>query len=90
MTASSVEGKSIPEVWQMIEEFNETARSSHFFEVRRKEQALQAFTDTIEETIRQKFYHNPGISSKLNSLKQDILSGKLSPYAAARQLTGED
>jgi LAO/AO transport system kinase len=86
MTASSVEGKSIPETWKMVEKFIETTKSSGYFEVRRKEQALQAFTDTVEETIRQKFYHNTVISKQLSSIQQEILSGRISPYAAARKL----
>jgi LAO/AO transport system kinase len=90
MTASSLEGKSIPEIWDMINDYHTNARATGYFDQRRKEQALQAFTDTIEGTLRQKFYHNPVISSKMDSLKQDILSGKISPYAAARKLTGED
>lgn len=88
LTASSTDGKGIPEIWKMVEQFIEMTQSSGYFEDRRKEQALQAFTDTIEETIRQKIYHNPVISSKLNSLKQDILSGKISPYAAAQAMIG--
>lgn len=86
MTASAVEGKNIPEVWEMIEEYQELVKTADYFDKRRKEQALQAFTDTIEETIRQKFYHNAVISKQLKSIQQDILSGKISPYAAARKL----
>ncbi len=89
LTASSTDGKGITEVWQMIGKYMEITKASDYFELRRKEQALQAFTDTIEESIRQKFYNNPVISKKLHSIQQDILSGKISPYAAARKLTGK-
>ena len=88
MTASSIEGKSIPEIWDMINDYQADARATGYFEKRRKEQALQAFTDTIEETIRQRFYHDPTVSRQLSSIKQDILSGKISPYAAAQELIG--
>jgi LAO/AO transport system kinase len=88
LTASSVEGKSIPEIWEMINEYQLSARASGYFDQRRKEQTLQAFTNTIEETIRQRFYHDPAVSGQLNSIKQDILSGKISPYAAAQALIG--
>ena len=88
MTASSIEGKSIPEIWDMINDYQADARATGYFEKRRKEQALQAFTDTIEETIRQRFYHDPTVSRQLSSIKQDILSGKISPYTAAQELIG--
>jgi len=86
MTASSVEGKSIPETWIMCEQYVELTKSNGFFEIRRREQSLQAFTDAVEEVIRQKFYHHSRVSKKLPVLKIDILSGKLSPYAAAHEL----
>ena len=86
MTASSVEGKGIETTWGMVDEYVKLTRGSGYFEVRRKEQSLQAFTDTIEETIRQKFYHHASVSSHIQSIQQDILAGKISPYAAAQEL----
>ncbi len=89
LTASSTAGNGIPDTWQMVEQYTAMTRASGFFETRRKEQALQAFTDTIEETIRQRFYHDQLVKSQLQSLQQDILSGKISPYAAAKKLIGD-
>lgn len=86
ITASASEGKGIGATWDMVESFVRMTRESGYFEVRRKEQALHAFTDTIEETIRQNFYHDPVISAHLQSVQNDILSGNISPYAAAQKL----
>lgn len=86
MTVSSVAGTSIGEVWQMVRDYREQAVQSGYFIQRRKEQALQAFTDTIEEAVRQRFYHNPAVSGKIGSLEKEILSGNISPYEAARLL----
>jgi LAO/AO transport system kinase len=89
MTVSSVNGYGIGEVWQMVMEYREQAIHSGYFGRRRKEQALQAFTDTIEEGIRQRFYHNPAVSGKIGSIEKEILSGNISPYEAARMLLDE-
>jgi LAO/AO transport system kinase len=86
ITASSTEGKGIGNTWEMVESYLKITHESGYFNERRKEQALQAFTDTIEETIRQKFYHDPSVSDNLQAIQQDILSGKISPYAAAQEL----
>lgn len=86
ITASSTEKNGIDKIWEMVEKYLNLTKSSGFFDVRRKEQALQAFTDTIEEAIRQKFYHDPLVVSHLHAVQQDILSGKISPYAAAQEL----
>jgi LAO/AO transport system kinase len=88
LTASSANGTGIPETWQMVDQYIAMTKGSGFFETRRKEQALQAFTDTIEETIRQLFYHDPAVKNQLSSLQQEILSGQISPYAAAKKLLG--
>jgi LAO/AO transport system kinase len=89
LTASSVDGKGIHETWQMVERYMQMSKQSGYFEARRKEQSLQAFTDTVEETIRQKFYQDPLVIKQLDILQQEILSGKISPYAAARNLTAD-
>jgi LAO/AO transport system kinase len=86
ITASSTEGKGIADTWKMVEDYMNLTKGSEFFEANRKEQALQAFTDTIEETIRQKFYHDPAVAAHLQSVQNEILSGKISPYAAAQEL----
>jgi LAO/AO transport system kinase len=88
LTASSANGSGIAETWQMVENYAAMTRVSGYYEARRKEQALQAFTDTVEESIRQRFYHDPNIINRLPSLKSDILSGIISPYAAAKKLIG--
>ena len=88
LTASSTTGSSIPETWQMIEKYVEMTRESGYFSTRRQEQALQAFTDTVEEAIRQRFYRDEKVMGLLNGLRHDILSGRISPYAAAKRLIG--
>lgn len=87
LTASAAENKGIAETWEMIGNYAAMTRESGYFDNRRQEQALQAFTDTVEETIRQKFYQSETVANQINSLRHDILSGKISPYEAARKLT---
>jgi LAO/AO transport system kinase len=89
LTASSIEGSSIADVWAMILEYRATATGNGYFDRRRQEQALQAFTDTVEEAIRQKFYDDPRIAGMIPSLRQEILAGNISPYDAASRLMGD-
>lgn len=86
LTASSATGTGIPEVWKMIEEYAGMTKDSGFFESRRKEQSLQAFRETVEEAIHRRFYQDAAVAHKLDALQQDILSGLISPYAAAKKL----
>jgi LAO/AO transport system kinase len=86
ITASSTTGMGITETWQMIEGYKTLSKESGYFEVRRQEQALQAFADTVEEAIRQRFYQKKEIKHQLGILQKEILSGNISPYAAAQKL----
>jgi LAO/AO transport system kinase len=86
MTASASTGKGISETWAMVEEYVTLTRNSSYFEKHRKEQALQAFTETIEDSIRQRFYSEANVKNQIEALKQEILFGQISPYAAARRL----
>jgi len=89
LTASSAESRGITEVWTMVGKYMAVAKGNGYFDQRRNEQSLQAFNDTIEETIRSKFYHNPEVAKQLDSIRQDVLSGRISPYAAAQALIGD-
>ncbi len=89
LTASSATNTGIKEVWSMIEDYVVMTKDSGYFEDRRKEQSLQTFRDTVEESLRQRFYQDKKVSGLLQSLKQDILDGRISPYAAARKLLGD-
>jgi len=87
-TASASTGKGIAETWVMVEEYIALTRNTSFFEKHRKEQSLQAFTETIEDSIRQRFYSEANVKNQIEALKQEILFGQISPYAAARRLIG--
>lgn len=86
LTASAASGSGIPEIWQMAENYIAITKNSGYFNARRREQSLQAFTDTVEESIRQRFYRDEKVAFLLQSIKQDILKGRMSPYAAAKKL----
>jgi len=89
VTASSTEGKGIADIWEMIMQYQQHTKALGYFDQHRREQALQAFQDSVEEVIRQQFYHHPEVSAALPVLKAKILAGKISPYAAAQEVLGK-
>ena len=42
--------------------------------------------ETIQDNLMKSFYNHKQISDKLKELEQDVISGKISPYIAARDL----
>ena len=87
-TCSALTGKNIQETWDLITSFAETTKQSGVFEERRKTQSLQWVFSMVEEYLKDSFYGNPAIQNRLPKLKEDVLSGKILPTAAAEDLIG--
>ena len=57
-TCSSVTGKGIPELWEMLQEFSDTTKQSGVFQDRRRMQSKEWFYSLIEGQLHQMFYKN--------------------------------
>lgn len=86
-TCSSLMPQGIDCIWEMILEYQRHTTDNGYFSGRRNDQDLQILTASIEEELHNRFYHNPTIKLKMEELKQQILGGQVSSYAAARKLT---
>lgn len=86
LLCSSLEGTGIAEIWQTIQEYTSLTRDNSYFYNRRREQSKYWMYETIDESIRNHFYHHPEIDRELHSLEEKVLSGKLGSFAAAKKL----
>jgi len=68
--------------------FRAHTKSTGIFEDRRKTQSLEWVYNLVEEQIKKSFYTNHEIIKSLPKIKNDILSGKILPTAAAEVLLG--
>jgi hypothetical protein len=50
------------------------------------EQDRQVLVDTIDESLRTSFYSRKDIAHQLKKMETDVVSGKISPYLAAKIL----
>jgi LAO/AO transport system kinase len=57
-----------------------------FFEKQRSEQSAYWFKETILETLHQRFYNHPSVQNLYQSIENQIVSGKISPFAGAESL----
>ncbi len=85
-TCSSVSGEGLDRVWSGVEEFLDFTRKSGFFERQRREQNRYWMRGTIDEALREHFYHSPGIEPVLEQYEQRVLEGRISSFAAAQEL----
>jgi LAO/AO transport system kinase len=85
-TCSAQTGEGITRVWDTIEDFISFTSQKGFFTSRRMEQDRQVLFDSIEEALKSGFYSRKDISHLLKKLETEVVSGRISPYVAAKEL----
>jgi len=86
MTYSGYYGTGIREIWDMIQEYIVFTKENGYFERKRNEQAKYWMYESINEMIRQAFYHHPKIEKQLPIMEQKVLNNEISSFIAAKQL----
>jgi len=86
LTCSSLYKTSINEVWEMITDYCRFTTQNNYFDNRRKSQAKYWMYESIDNQLRDNFYYNTEIKSKLSELENDVLNAKISSFVAARKL----
>jgi LAO/AO transport system kinase len=85
-TCSAYTGEGINEVWNTIENYINSTKLNHYFEIKRQEQNQYWMMETINEQLKSNFYNNPEIVKLLEENKLAVASNKKSPFLAALEL----
>ncbi len=86
MCYSGFYGKNIKDIWDMIYEYIDFVKKNGYFDYRRNEQSKYWMYETINEHLRNSFYHNPYISSQLEKAENAVLEGQQTSFVAAKLL----
>lgn len=86
MCYSGFYGKNIKDIWDMIFEYIDFVKKNGYFDYRRNEQSKYWMYETINEHLRNSFYHNPYISSQLEKAENAVLEGQQTSFVAAKLL----
>ncbi|MBR3022762.1 MAG: methylmalonyl Co-A mutase-associated GTPase MeaB [Bacteroidaceae bacterium] len=86
LTYSGFYGLGIKEIWDMVYEYIDFVRQNGYFQYRRNEQAKYWMYETINNTLRDRFYQNPAIARAIKEMEQQVLRGELTSFAAAARL----
>ena len=70
----------------MIYEYMAFVKQNGYFQYRRNEQSKYWMYESINEHLRNSFYHNPLIEDKLQEAEQSVLNGGKTSFAAAQDL----
>lgn len=86
MSCSSIEGTGIDEIWDAIMDYCKHTRDNNYFEVRRSEQAKYWMYETVNEQLRDNFYHNNKIKGMIPDFENKVLNDEMSSFIAAYKL----
>ena len=78
---------ALDKVWQIIQDFVTLTKGNGSFERTRNEQLINIFYHWIEYTLHNRFYNNEATQARIEELIPMIQEKKISPYAAAAELT---
>ena len=70
----------------MIFDYIAHVKESGVFEERRHSQAKYWMYESVNEQLRNSFYHQPTIADMLKASEKDVLEGRKTSFVAAKQL----
>jgi LAO/AO transport system kinase len=79
-------GTGIKEIWDMIYEYIDFVKHNGYFDYRRNEQAKYWMYESINEHLKNSFYHNKTIQTLLQQAEQTVLAGQKTSFVAAQDL----
>ena len=85
-TCSAIQKTGIPEIWEMILAFEEKMKAKGTFQSRRIEQEKHRMHNAIMETLKERFYHDNEIETKIKEAEEMLVKQKITSYEAAKQL----
>lgn len=76
----------IDKVWDMIDRYFAYVKHTGYFERKRNEQAKYWMFETINEHLRDNFYHTPEVRALLEQKELRVLNNEQSSFTAARDV----
>ena len=70
----------------MIYDYFDFVKKSGYFTEKRRQQELYWMYETIDEKLRDSFYHNPAIEEMLAAKRQLVLGNRQSSFIAAHEV----
>lgn len=76
----------IDEVWGMIDRYFDYVERTGYFETKRQQQAKYWMVETINEQLRNNFYHMPEVHALLEQKEMRVLNNEQSSFTAAKDV----
>lgn len=86
LTCSSIEKTGIDTIWDNIMDYCSHTQQNGYFDQRRSEQAKYWMYETINEQLRDRFYHLDLIKEQIPDYEYKVLNDEMSSFVAAHKL----
>lgn len=85
---SALQHAAIDKVWAMISDYCSASAIAGEFSGKRARQNVEWMKKLLHEMIELRLQQNPQVAARLPALNHELVSGKITPYKAARELLG--
>lgn len=86
LLASAIQDSGIEEIWEMIVDYEDLARTTQHFYLNRQEQNKHWLLQSIDEHLKARFYQNTAVRQALTEQLEAVKANKTSPFMAAKLL----
>jgi LAO/AO transport system kinase len=86
LTCSALTGERIADVWQMVLEHHELLDQNGHLALQRKAQALEWMNELVRMGLIAAFQGDPAVAARWPGLEGEVREGRVSPFAASREL----
>ena len=86
LTYSGYYGLGIKEIWYMVNEYVAFTKKNGYFDYKRNEQAKYWMYESINDSLRDKFYTNPEVEKMLQPTERQVLNNEISSFVAAKRM----
>nr|WP_320117159.1 methylmalonyl Co-A mutase-associated GTPase MeaB [uncultured Marinifilum sp.] len=86
LTCSSLEKTGVDSIWDTIKDYCSHTQQNGYFEQRRSEQAKYWMYETINEQLKDGFYHQKVIKEQIPDFEKKVLNDEMSSFVAAFKL----
>ncbi|WP_216828386.1 methylmalonyl Co-A mutase-associated GTPase MeaB [Alkalihalobacterium elongatum] len=85
-TVSALTGEGVPNIWEVIQRYEQETKSSGVFDERRKQQMLDWVRTLIEDQLKTRFYQNAKVKENIPIIEKLLINGETSPTLAVQSL----
>jgi LAO/AO transport system kinase len=86
LLASAMKNTGIDTVWKTIMDYVNHTKKNKFWDYNRCTQAKYRMHETIIDSLKNNFFQNHESKIMIKALEEKVLTGKISPFRAAKQL----